>query len=83
MYRLEFTGRTPALRALLNGVAAASLPLVVRRVAVEPLAANRPGPGTDAVVAGAPVPLIAQDLSRFAVVVEYVDPAESENRSVP
>ncbi len=68
-FRLEFSGQTATLRNFLNSLAAFSQPFVVRSVEVEPLAA----PGvTPAAVAGAAVPLVRQNLSKFAVVVEFV-----------
>ena len=72
VFRLEFTGQTPALRAFLNNLANFPIPVVVRRVEVEPLLAE----STSAVATpavGAPVPLVAQNLSKFAVVVECVE----------
>lgn len=79
-FRLEFTGQTQSLRAFLNGLASAKLPLIVRAIEVEPLA---PETATASAAAGAPVPLVTQNFSKFAVVVEFVelppapDPAES------
>lgn len=82
-FRVEFTGQTPALRAFLNSLATFKLPLIVREVTVESLSLVQPpsdptsgsGEPTDA----APVPLVAQNLSKFTVVVEYVElPAPAE-----
>lgn len=70
-FRFEFTGQTPALRAFLNSLAALPLPIIVRRVEVEPLAGE--ATPTAALAPGAPVPLVAQNLSKFAVVVECVE----------
>lgn len=70
-FRLEFTGRTPALRAFLNSLASSPQPVVVRRVEVERLAAEAPSAVN--LPAGAPVPLVSQNLSKFAVVVECVE----------
>ena len=70
-YRLEFTGQTPALRAFLNSLAAGPRPVIVRQVEVERLAAEVASAAVPA--AGAPVPLVAQNLSKFAVVVECVE----------
>lgn len=70
-FRLEFTGQTPALRAFLNSLATGPLPVIVRRVEVERLTAETPS--TANLPAGAPVPLVAQNLSKFAVVVECVE----------
>jgi len=73
-FRLEFTGQTPALRTFLNTLAAFQLPVIVRSVEVEPLVAEEPvdTPVSASSESGAPVPLVAQNVSRFAVVVEYV-----------
>lgn len=68
--RLEFTGQTSTLRAFLNGLAALRHPVVVRSVEVEPLppaGGARPVPAADA-----PVPVVRQSLSKFAVTVEFV-----------
>ena len=76
-FRLVFTGRTPALRAFLNRLATSTLPVIVRSVEVEPLTTGNPAAGPAAPpppAAGAPVPLVAQNLSRLAVVVEFVVP---------
>ena len=79
-FRLEFTGQTPALRAFLNSLAIFKVPLIVRSVTVESLsvetpvseASDAPEPAASAVTT-APVPLVAQNLSKFTVVVEYVE----------
>ncbi|HKB56819.1 MAG TPA: Amuc_1100 family pilus-like protein [Lacunisphaera sp.] len=81
-FRLEFTGQTPALRALLNSLAAFKLPAIVRSVEVEPLAAG--SPATAMLATGAPVPLVPQNMSKFSVVVELIEPlpaAEKEPAS--
>jgi len=62
-FRLDFTGRTEALRNFLNSLAEFRQPIVVRSVEVEPLAA--------AVVPGSPGPIVTQSLSKFAVTVEF------------
>ena len=80
-FRLEFTGQTAVLRAFLNSLAALPRPVIVRRVEVEPLTAES-GAST-APVAGAPVPLVAQNLSKFAVVVECVELLPAPERSAP
>jgi hypothetical protein len=74
-FRLEFTGQTPALRSFLNTLATFKLPLVVRSVDVQPVASDQPqaDAAETPVVTGAPVPLVTQNLSKFAVVVEFVD----------
>ncbi len=71
VFRFEFTGQTPALRAFLNSLAALPLPVVVRRVEVEPLATETVA--SSRAIEGAAVPLVAQNLSKFAVVVECVE----------
>lgn len=43
--QIEFTGQTPVLRALLNSLASATEPLVVRGVEVEPVRADPKWPG--------------------------------------
>ncbi len=73
-FRLEFTGQTATLRSFLNSLATFRQPVVVRSVEVEPLAnevTSRGGP-TAPLAAGAPVPLVRQSLSKFAVTVEFV-----------
>lgn len=80
-FRLEFTGQTPALRAFLNSLAVLPLPVIVRRVEVEPLATE--SAALSAPAAGAPVPLVTQNLSKFAVVVECVELLPAPERSAP
>lgn len=86
-FRLEFTGQTAALRTLLNTLATFKLPVIVRSVEVEPLATEAapvgPGPDAASLPAGAPVPLGAQNSSRFAVIVEYVLPEPGPVRPTP
>jgi hypothetical protein len=68
--RLEFTGQTSTLRAFLGGLADLREPVVVRTVNVEPVpspAARRPSTAGDA-----PVPVVRQSLSKFAVTVEFL-----------
>jgi hypothetical protein len=79
-FRFEFTGQTPALRAFLNSIATLPLPVIVRRVEVEPLAVET---AASAPAAGAPVPLVTQNLSKFAVVVECVELLPAPERSTP
>jgi hypothetical protein len=69
-FRVEFTGHTASLRGFLNSVAASPVPFFVRSVEVEPLAAP---PAGSAVDAEAVLPVVEQTLSRFAVVVEFVE----------
>jgi len=75
LYRVEFAGQTPALRAFLNALAASPLPLFVRAVEVEPIADGPVAAGVPA--GGAAVPLVAQNLSKFSVVLECVEIAPS------
>lgn len=70
-FRLEFTGQTPVLRALLNRLASSAQPVIVRRVEVERLTAGTAT--TVSAAAGTPVPLVSGNLSKFAVVVECVE----------
>jgi hypothetical protein len=71
-FRVEFVGRTASLRGFLNSLAAFKLPLFVRSVEVEPLAAGQaiPSAGTNAEIT---LPVVAQNVSKFAVVVELVE----------
>lgn len=73
-FRLEFTGQTTALRTFLNTLATFTLPVIVRSVEVEPLAAgsSEADPAAAPSVAGAPVPVVSRNVSRFVVVVECV-----------
>lgn len=74
-FRVEFTGQTPSLRALLNSLATARVPVVVRSVTVEPLRNEALPPIGDAEekpAANSPVPLVTQNFSKFAVVVEFI-----------
>ena len=63
-FRLEFTGQTQTLRAFLNSLASFKLPLIVRSVEVQPLATEAPpvDPAAAPPAAGAPVPLVSQNL---------------------
>ncbi len=80
-FRLEFTGQTPALRALLNSLASGPLPAIVRRVEVERVTAEAPAAAS--LPTGAPVPLVSQNLSKFAVVVECVELWTAPETSTP
>jgi hypothetical protein len=68
-FRLEFSGQTATLRDFLNRVAGFPQPFIVRSVEVESLLT--PG-ATASPKAG---PLIRQNLSKFAVIVELVLPS--------
>ena len=73
VFRLEFTGQTPALREFLNTLAAFKRPVVVRSVEVEPLNAGLPATArAGPPAADDPVPLVAQNFSKFTVVVEMI-----------
>lgn len=80
-FRLEFTGQTPALRAFLNSLASSPQPVIVRRVEVERLTAETAS--TAPAAAGAPVPLVSRNLSKFAVVVECVELLPMPEPSTP
>ena len=80
-FRFEFTGQTPALRAFLNSLATGPLPVIVRRVEVERLTTETSS--TAIPPAGAPVPLVSQNLSKFAVVVECVELLPAPEPSTP
>lgn len=80
-FRLEFTGQTQTLRGFLNGLSAFKLPFVVRSVEVEPLPIAPAATGDGAF--GAPVPLIAQNFSKFSVVVEFVELASAATPARP
>ncbi|MBA4138555.1 MAG: hypothetical protein C0518_14715 [Opitutus sp.] len=83
-YRLEFTGQTQTLRALLNELAAFKLPLIVRSVEVAALAEdNSPGQPTMSAASSAPVPLVTQNLSKFSVVVEFVEVLAAPKPATP
>jgi hypothetical protein len=69
-FRLTFVGHTPALRRFLNGLAASGLPLVVRSVAVEPVA-NPPQKRGASPGEGDPLVLVVRPgWSRFSVTME-------------
>lgn len=80
-FRVEFTGQTAALRAFLNTLAASDRPIIVRSVEVEPLGSGEP-PGETS-LQGAPVPAVAQNLSRLAVIVEFLQPVTAPEKIAP
>ena len=83
-FRLEFTGQTRTVRAFLNSLASFRLPLVVRSVEAEPLSVTAPAADPALPPApGAPVPLVAQNHSRFAVVVEFIEPVAATGNPAP
>jgi hypothetical protein len=77
-FRLEFIGQTSVLRSFLNALAAFRLPVVVRRVEVEPVNAAPTEPG-----ASGPAPLGAAAPSRFTVVVEFIEALPPVPLSLP
>jgi hypothetical protein len=87
LYRVEFLGQTQTLRAFLNALATSPLPLFVRAVEVEPGSAESAAmadrapvpPGTTSAV----VPLVAQNYSKFGVVIECVEVASEPPVSSP
>lgn len=74
-FRLEFVGHTASLRAFLNSLAAFKLPLVVRSVEVEPLAAagRADAAASDRTAGDVLLPVVSPNVSKFAVVVELVE----------
>lgn len=87
LYRVEFSGQTQALRAFLNALASSPLPLFVRAVEVEPDAVeNSTMAGSvpaDANATYAAVPLVTQNFSKFAVILECVEVAPAPTVSSP
>jgi hypothetical protein len=71
-FRVEFSGQTATLRNFLTGLAALPQPFLVRSVEVEPMPAGVAATSPVAGAPEAPVPLVRQNLSRFAVIVESV-----------
>ena len=82
-FRLEFTGQTHSLRTFLNSLAVSKQPFFVRCVEAEPLGLGAPAGSSSSPAGGAPVPLVAQNFSRFAVVVEYLELAPAEEKLAP
>ncbi len=79
-FQLEFTGQTRTLRTFLSTLAAGQPLVIVRSVDVEPVSAvAATTQGTDharpASGVSAPTPLVAQNPSKFTIVVEVVRPA--------
>lgn len=72
-YRVEFTGQTQTLRTFLNSLQAYRLPLIVRSVEVEPLPVPASVPDAEVPAPNAPVPLVTNNLSKFAVTLECVE----------
>lgn len=71
-FRLAFTGQTRSLRVLLNEFASSPWPVVVRCVEVQRVPPERGSAVPPAAGAEVPRPLVASNLSRFAVVVEVI-----------
>ncbi|MDI1337579.1 MAG: Amuc_1100 family pilus-like protein [Lacunisphaera sp.] len=72
-FRVEFTGQTAALRNFLSALANFPLPLIVRDLEVAAL----PGEELSALgaappAASVPIPVVARNISKFAVVVEFI-----------
>lgn len=80
-FRLEFTGRTTTLRALLNRLAVSHWPVVVRSIEAEPSRGGTPGSPSPGIAATASVPLVSPNPTRFTVVVEVLVLPPSEARS--
>jgi hypothetical protein len=76
-FRLEFSGPTRALREFLTGLANVKPLVFVRSVEAE-----LPGAGS-APAAGSAVEVVAQNVARFAVVVEFVEPATERGPVAP
>lgn len=72
-FRVEFTGQTQVLRAFLNEIGGFRLPLVVRSVQVEPILLEGPGSADSEPDPRQLTPIVIQNISKFAVIVEYVD----------
>jgi len=72
-FELEFTGQTRVLRAFISRLAAEEMPFAVRSVEVEPLSGSAPEagvpPANDDMQA-----IVARNLSRFRVTVEFLTP---------
>lgn len=68
-FRVEFTGRTPALRAFLGRLADARVPLVVRNVEVTPVVADPEAPTASG---DGTVTVVSTGWSRFVVIVEHL-----------
>ena len=82
-FRLEFTGQTHSLRTFLNRLAVSQQPYFVRCVEAEPLGLGAPVGSSSSPAGGGPVPLVAQNFSRFAVVVEYLELAPVTEKLTP
>ena len=78
-YRLVFSGETIALRSFLNRLSTGERPFVVRCVEVEPLN-GAPLKIAATVPSTAPIPIVAQALSRFSVIVELIRPLTPTER---
>jgi Flp pilus assembly protein TadG len=70
-FRVEFSGQTATLRDFLNKIAGFPQPFVVRSVEVESMTASNSSPSSQA------GPLVRQNFSKFAVIVELVLPNDA------
>lgn len=73
--RLEFTGQTSTLRTFINGLVDLREPVVVRSIDVEPVPLAQPRRTREG--GEAPVPVVRQSLSKFAVTVEFIQLADT------
>lgn len=82
-FRVEFSGRTGALRDFLAALAREPQPFLVRRVDVEPMPERVGGEAPGAEETRATVPLVRQHAAKFAVVVESVRWTGAPPKAVP
>lgn len=75
-FKLEFSGQTRTLRGFMNHLAFCELPLVVRSVEVEPInsTAAAVSVASQPLATATPIPIVAQSISRFRVIVELIRP---------
>jgi hypothetical protein len=72
-FRLTFVGSTATLRSLLNGIVRGGIPLVARRVDVEPVKDTSLRSSTVAESKSPLVPVVRPSLSRMTVTLEFCD----------
>jgi hypothetical protein len=82
-FRVEFSGQTVTLRNFLTALAALPQPFLVRSVEVEPLPVPMAAVSPVADAPAAPAPMVRQNLSQFAVIVESVLLAEAPAKTAP
>ncbi len=82
-FRLEFTGQTQTLRAFLNELASFQRPLIVRSVEVEPAPVELTGASEARTDPDAPVPVVRDNFSKFAVVLEFVEVLSTDPTPAP